>query len=69
MLLTPSSWYETVPETGVTREYWLSVQNTTMALDGYNRQQVLSFNGTVPGPLIWADWGDNLIIRKRTYLP
>lgn len=35
-----------------------------MALDGYNRQQVLSFNGTVPGPLIWADWGDNLIIRK-----
>lgn len=36
-----------------------------MALDGYNRQQVLSFNGTVPGPLIWADWGDNLIIRKQ----
>ncbi|KAH9213418.1 laccase precursor [Leptodontidium sp. 2 PMI_412] len=58
-----TDWYETVPETGVTREYWLSVQNTTMALDGYNRQQVLSFNGTVPGPLIWADWGDNLIIH------
>ncbi|KAH7350933.1 laccase precursor [Rhexocercosporidium sp. MPI-PUGE-AT-0058] len=63
-----TDWYEMVPETGVTREYWLSVQNATMALDGYNRLQVLSFNGTVPGPLIWADWGDNLIIHVTNNL-
>ncbi|XMA14740.1 hypothetical protein WAI453_007531 [Rhynchosporium graminicola] len=58
-----TDWYETFPETGVTREYWLSVTNTTMALDGYNREQVLSFNGSVPGPLIWGDWGDSIIIH------
>ncbi|CZT41233.1 probable Laccase-2 [Rhynchosporium secalis] len=58
-----TDWYETVPNTGVTREYWLSVTNKTMALDGYRRQQVLSFNGTVPGPLIWGNWGDNMVIH------
>ncbi|KAK2625617.1 hypothetical protein QTJ16_004929 [Diplocarpon rosae] len=57
-----TNWYETTPETGVTREYWLSVMNTTLALDGFERQ-VLSFNGTVPGPAIIADWGDQMIIH------
>ncbi len=33
-----------------------------MAPDGFERE-VLSFNGTVPGPAIIADWGDNLIIH------
>ncbi|EKD21339.1 uncharacterized protein L3040_000625 [Drepanopeziza brunnea f. sp. 'multigermtubi'] len=57
-----TDWYEVTPQTGVTREYWLEVVNTTLAADGYTRQ-VLSFNGTVPGPTIIADWGDNLVIH------
>nr|CAM12502.1 laccase precursor [Helotiaceae sp. UHH 1-13-18-4] len=62
-----TDWYSTVPETGVTREYWLDVQNTTLAPDGYERF-VLTFNGTVPGPAIIADWGDNLIIHVTNNL-
>lgn len=45
----------------------MSVENTTLAADGYTRQ-VLSFNGTVPGPAIVADWGDNLIIHVTNNL-
>ena len=43
-------------------EYWLSVENSTVTLDGYTRQ-AMTFNGTVPGPELVADWGDNLVIR------
>lgn len=44
-------------------EYWLSVENSTITPDGYTRS-AMTFNGTVPGPAITADWGDNLIIRR-----
>lgn len=33
-----------------------------MAPDGYQRP-VMVFNGSIPGPTIEADWGDNLIIH------
>lgn len=42
--------------------YWLTAVNTTLAPDGYERQ-VLTWNGTYPGPLIEADWGDTLVIH------
>ncbi|KAF9893207.1 laccase, multicopper oxidase, benzenediol:oxygen oxidorectuctase [Aspergillus nanangensis] len=38
-----------------------------MAPDGYERQ-VLVFNGSYPGPLIEADWGDTLIIHVANEL-
>jgi FtsP/CotA-like multicopper oxidase with cupredoxin domain len=38
-----------------------------MALDGVSRS-VLTFNGTMPGPTIFADWGDNLIIHVTNNL-
>jgi len=44
------------------KQYWLVAENITLAPDGYERQ-VLAFNGTIPGPAIIADWGDNLIIH------
>lgn len=28
-----TNWYDVTPDTGVTREYWLSVVNTTLAPD------------------------------------
>ncbi|RPA96894.1 hypothetical protein L873DRAFT_1810685 [Choiromyces venosus 120613-1] len=52
----------TWPNTGVTREYWLTLQNVTLAPDGFART-MLTFNGTYPGPTISADWGDTVMIH------
>lgn len=71
-----TNFYEETPNTGVTREYWLNVQNTTLAPDvsrrvyqisgninSKNQQGVerltMNFNGSIPGPLISANWGDH----------
>lgn len=62
-----TDYYSVTPDTGVVREYWLSVDNTTLAPDGYERT-VLCFNGTVPGPAIIADWGDELVIHVTNNL-
>ncbi|KAF8857516.1 putative extracellular dihydrogeodin oxidase/laccase [Acephala macrosclerotiorum] len=57
-----TNYYDTVPDTGVTREYWFDVQNGTAAPDGVERI-VLTVNGTVPGPTIIADWGDTVVVH------
>ncbi|KAL4899005.1 hypothetical protein BDW74DRAFT_171840 [Aspergillus multicolor] len=57
-----TDYHSITPDTGVTREYWLTATNTTLAPDGYPRQ-VLVFNDTLPGPLIEANWGDELVIH------
>ncbi|MCJ1312670.1 laccase, multicopper oxidase, benzenediol:oxygen oxidorectuctase [Agyrium rufum] len=62
-----TNFYEETPHTGVTREYWLTAQNSTLAPDGVPRM-TLNFNGTIPGPLITADWGDNLIIHVTNHM-
>lgn len=62
-----TNWYDEVPNTGVTREYWLEVQNGTAAIDGVERI-VLTVNGSVPGPTIIADWGDNVIVHVHNAL-
>lgn len=49
----------TVPDTGVTREYYLELINTTVSLDGVERM-ALTVNGTFPGPTLFADWGDTV---------
>lgn len=70
-------------ETGVTREvsidspillhsvltaqYWLTIENVTLAVDGYERP-VLAFNGTIPGPTIEADWGDTIRVHLKNNL-
>ncbi|KAK4161874.1 laccase-2 [Cladorrhinum sp. PSN259] len=59
---TSTNYYDVTPDTGRTREIWLSVQEGPCAPDGYQRT-CMTFNGTVPGPTIIADWGDNLIIH------
>jgi len=62
-----TNFYDDGPDTGVTREYWLSVVNVTCAPDGYQRT-CLTFNGTIPGPAIIADWGDTLLIHVTNNL-
>ncbi|KAI9650066.1 Laccase-1 [Ciborinia camelliae] len=59
--------YTTVFSTGVTREYWLVAQNTTLSPDGVARS-TLNFNGTIPGPQITADWGDDIIVHVTNKL-
>lgn len=54
-----TNYYDTVPDTGVTREYWFDIQNGTADPDGVDRI-VLSVNGSIPGPTIIADWGDTV---------
>ncbi|KAI5864444.1 putative multicopper oxidase [Durotheca rogersii] len=62
-----TNWYDKVPDTGVTREYWLEIQNRTEKVDGVERV-VLVVNGSVPGPTIFADWGDRLVIHVHNAL-
>ncbi|PUU81919.1 Cupredoxin [Tuber borchii] len=57
----------TWPNTGVTVEYWLSLENVTLAPDGYART-MLTFNGTYPGPPIIANWGDLVKIHVTNNL-
>ncbi|TPX12651.1 uncharacterized protein E0L32_000828 [Thyridium curvatum] len=63
-----TNWYDKAPDTGVTREYWLSVERGSCAPDGYQRT-CMTFNGTVPGPAITANWGDNLVIHVTNNIP
>lgn len=51
-----------LPDTNILREFWLEIQNITLAPDGQARQ-VQCFNGTIPGPAIIADWGDDIVIH------
>ncbi|KAJ5894471.1 hypothetical protein N7495_006162 [Penicillium taxi] len=63
-----STDYESVvPNTGVTREYWFNVEEVTLAPDGFSRP-VMTVNGTLPGPTIFANWGDWLIIHVTNNL-
>lgn len=50
------------PPTGNVREYWLTVGEYILAPDGFPRP-VMAVNGTIPGPTIYADWGDWVVIH------
>ena len=59
-----TNYHDEAPDTGVTREYWLELVNTTLAPDGVERI-VLTVNGTLPGPTIFADWGDTVVVHVK----
>lgn len=58
---TDTNYYETWPETGVIREFWFELTNTTAAPDGVDRI-VLSVNGSIPGPTIEVNWYGQLLL-------
>ncbi|RDW59662.1 hypothetical protein BP6252_12749 [Coleophoma cylindrospora] len=62
-----SNYEATIPQTGAVVEYFLSVENGTLAPDGVSRQ-VLTFNGSIPGPLITANWGDTIRVTVTNNL-
>ncbi|KAK8012590.1 hypothetical protein PG991_009965 [Apiospora marii] len=58
--------YETLKNTpkGITREYWLDVtENSDLKPDGVEKTLGKYLNGTYPGPLIEACWGDDIVIH------
>lgn len=57
-----TNYYEVIPDTGRTVEYWLSAKEIPCAPDGYNRT-CMAFNGTIPGPTIVANWGDKVKVH------
>ena len=57
-----TNYYNTFPETGNNVEVWLSAEESTCNQDGYERS-CMTFNGTMPGPAIIANWGDDLVIH------
>ncbi|RDW73025.1 hypothetical protein BP6252_06932 [Coleophoma cylindrospora] len=65
---TATDYYEEVPNTGVTREYWFDVTATTAAPDGFTRYVQL-INGSLPGPTIFADWGDTVVLHVTNNVP
>ncbi|OQD73998.1 hypothetical protein PENANT_c190G06061 [Penicillium antarcticum] len=62
-----TNYYEKVPNTGVTREYWFNIENTTAAPDGVEIPVQL-INGSLPGPTIIADWGDEVVVHVTNSL-
>ncbi|KAI6352163.1 hypothetical protein MCOR25_009522 [Pyricularia grisea] len=56
-----------VPDTGVTREYWLELTDVQVAPDGRQRS-AMAINGSIPGPTLFADWGDNVIVHLTNNL-
>jgi len=65
---TSTNYYLEVPDTGRTVEVWLSAEESICNQDGYARP-CLTFNGTMPGPTIVADWGDYLKVHVTNNLP
>ncbi|KAI1177661.1 multicopper oxidase [Nemania sp. FL0916] len=57
-----TNWYEEGPDTGVIREYWFTLVNSTLSPDGVPRMS-LTVNGSIPGPTIEADWGDTIVVH------
>ncbi|CEL09729.1 hypothetical protein ASPCAL12860 [Aspergillus calidoustus] len=62
-----TNYHDTIPDTGVTREYWLEIDELIAAPDGLPRP-AMAINGTIPGPTLYADWGDNVVVHVRNLL-
>lgn len=57
-----TNYYDEAPDTGITREYYFNLEQVTASPDGYPRT-VYAINGSIPGPTIFADWGDTVKVH------
>ncbi|KAI8630931.1 multicopper oxidase [Xylariaceae sp. FL1651] len=56
--------YEIKHPKGVQREYWIDItENPNVSPDGFPKVEGKYMNGTYPGPLIEACWGDQIIVH------
>ena len=56
-----------VVDTGVTRDIYWELSSVTVAPDGVERQ-AQAINGSIPGPTIYADWGDTVRVHVTNSL-
>ncbi|KAI1328021.1 multicopper oxidase [Xylariaceae sp. FL0255] len=56
--------YEIRTPKGVTREYWINIgTNPEVSPDGFPKTEGQYINGTYPGPLLEACWGDEIVVH------
>lgn len=60
--------YESVFPQGIHREYWLNITDKVISPDGYLKTEGKVINGSYPGPLIEACWGDDITVHVTNYL-
>ncbi|PVH98835.1 laccase-like multicopper oxidase [Periconia macrospinosa] len=54
---------------GIERPYWIEVGQADISPDGVLKKAAQTINGTYPGPLIEACWGDTLVVNVKNTLP
>ncbi|KAI2632784.1 multicopper oxidase [Xylaria nigripes] len=59
--------YTTAPLTQVTRKYDFTISRGVIAPDGFEKSVIL-VNGQFPGPLIEANWGDNIEVTVHNHI-
>lgn len=62
-----TDWWTEPVDTGVTREYWLDLTDVTVSPDGVSRS-AMAVNGSIPGPTLFADWGDTVTVHVTNSL-
>ena len=62
------NWYDVVPKTCKTVEYYWTITEETVSPDGVARTAFL-VNGQLPGPMIEANWGDTVIVHLTNQIP
>jgi hypothetical protein len=62
--------YETLTPDGIRREYdWeISEIDNWAGPDGVVKEKVMLINEQFPGPTIYADWGDTIVVNVRNRL-
>lgn len=64
-----STDYEAItPNTGVTREYWLYVDDLYLKPDGFHNRSVITVSNTIPGSTLFANWGDEVVVHVKNNL-
>ncbi len=56
------NWYSVTPKTCKTREFFWTITNQTVSPDGIDRVGLV-VEGQMPGPMIEANWGDEIIVH------
>lgn len=62
-----TDYQEIAPDTGRIAEHWLELTDVTISPDGFARPAI-TMNGTIPGPTIYADWGDTVVVHVKNSL-
>ena len=61
--------YENIFPQGITRKYYLTIENGTLFPDGCEHTEGKLINNTYPGPWIEACWGDDIEVTVTNFLP